>query len=396
MIDGEEPDKTGASRRHSDIKTRSGRLSQRLLAAAIAASLAGCLWPTVEAYSQRVEPREALQKAVEEYRESLRKMIALQEQNVEAAKARHEKLKSLRDSNIVTEREVESAGLELARARAELATTRRELETLGNAGSSTLAVAKGETRGREVAPDADLEPPEVNGATPRRSPALRADALQPLAVSLSRITPRDEFESTAEYRLRLAGAVPTRRLTFLADRAAISVSYDADSEVMYVSLDQTGSGTGSRSVVVEVVDRTLGSYVGRTAYGSKRRVTRRERRLYGIAVYLEKAGAERDAGLAWGCGVQVPRGKAKALKGSIGIALVGRVDSTKPGVVPLESDSTFHKATIDDLVDLTVEKYLVRFRVEELLVVNRGSGEVLRRFLLSNDEFIGVYDVTAP
>ncbi len=72
--------------------------------------------------------RKKLTEAVDEYKASLASLAELQRKNAETAEARAVKLRDLLGSQIVSVREVETAELELAKAKAELEKTRLELD----------------------------------------------------------------------------------------------------------------------------------------------------------------------------------------------------------------------------------------------------------------------------
>ena len=72
--------------------------------------------------------RELLNNTVDEYKLSLAKLRDLQQKNAHAAEAKAVKLRELLSSQIVSVREVESAELEFARAKADLDKTTLELD----------------------------------------------------------------------------------------------------------------------------------------------------------------------------------------------------------------------------------------------------------------------------
>lgn len=76
--------------------------------------------------------RDRLSVAVDEYKASLADLIALQSKNVAAAETKVAKLRELLSTQIVSRREVETAELELARARADADRTKIELEHADN------------------------------------------------------------------------------------------------------------------------------------------------------------------------------------------------------------------------------------------------------------------------
>lgn len=75
-----------------------------------------------------VAARQKLSAAVDEYKTSLANLATLQEKNVANAAERAAKLRGLLSSEIVSVREVETAETELARATADLAKTKLELD----------------------------------------------------------------------------------------------------------------------------------------------------------------------------------------------------------------------------------------------------------------------------
>lgn len=200
---------------------------------------------------------------------------------------------------------------------------------------------------------------------------------------------RGEFESTSEYLSSLSNVLPVDPVSFALPASVDPIRYDADTEslVIGVSLPQYVSGprqkvsssvpTGvpfGRGVTLDHKLAARRTVIGRTFFGRRVRVRVESESEFGVFI----AGG---FGETHDLTARVPMGRetARVLKPKLGVLLVGRIDARylPDGIV--FSVTSRHEATLDDRVDLSIEKFWLSVVVDDLWLYNIGTGEIVAR-----------------
>jgi hypothetical protein len=203
---------------------------------------------------------------------------------------------------------------------------------------------------------------------------------------------KGKFETTPEYwerlgkllaRLRVDGAKTARdELTFVVTP---SEDYDADTRVYTVKVETLYSYVSEsvfktspegislsdrrlRSVTLARTSKTLGSAVGRNAFGVKKRYVIRAYSTLKLSMPESKVGA-------WAGGLRLPGispAKARQMVGRVRVAIRGRL------AFPFtSSESTYDNATLNEPEESHYSDHSIYFEPQTLFVFDRLTGEAL-------------------
>jgi TonB family protein len=213
--------------------------------------------------------------------------------------------------------------------------------------------------------------------------------------SVLRIKPnllKGKFETTPEYlervnkllsQVHVDGAKTANdALTFVV---APSEDYDADSRVYTVKVDTDYDFSGTsytekvpeeislsdhsaRSVILWSTSRTLGSGVGRTAFGVRKRYTIRAYSTLKLILPTNKVSA-------WSDGLKIPEippAKARQLMGRVRVAIRGRL------AFPFVSEETsYDTPTLTEPEEAHYIKFNIYFEPDAIYAFDRVTGEAL-------------------
>lgn len=206
----------------------------------------------------------------------------------------------------------------------------------------------------------------------------------------SALTSKSEFESTSTFSTRRAGFLdhplygnvrPSNYLGFVVDNDATEFKYDADSQILTVTL--TG---GTEHFVLEEDEPTLDSvlirrivlssdrYLGGNAFGAKVTVTRTTSEEYGVAFNQNSWLFPEENSQTFKYLIAMGPLEARAMKASAKLLLVCRL-----------SDPWFrHGAhginpTINNPTETNVGENYLQVSPEQLWLFNQKTGEIIRK-----------------
>jgi hypothetical protein len=213
--------------------------------------------------------------------------------------------------------------------------------------------------------------------------------------------PKDEFESTIDYRDRLARLSSSPlfggiyRDSFLAfvfspsSGTALSSHYDADLSVLDITLKFSISNVFgfSPSLLWALTERKMGSYTGRTSFGRAVRVSKFQYdstelitdpdglRLIGG---IKPRGGSLLDGPVFKSGVFMPPSAARLQKPNVRALVIGKLTRD-----PVLSKTQRIEATVRSPVETSIIQTAVKLRVSEIWFYDFPTGNVLARFRFS-------------
>ena len=203
------------------------------------------------------------------------------------------------------------------------------------------------------------------------------------AIVRTLAAPRDQFESSAQYRARLLrGPIDAVHMVTLSAMGSshtcgAAITYDADSAAVVVrvathQIDDPRSLT--ESAVVACDGRSGRAYVGSNAFGVRGvvRVLRDDR--FAIAVDSTSVGAWRSD---WH--VPLDATAARASLSALRVRLSFRPRAAPDGAL-VTTDSTFDGATISDHLDLTVVTHVLWADSVSVALFDSRTGRVVGRY----------------
>jgi len=227
-------------------------------------------------------------------------------------------------------------------------------------------------------PERVTRTPSLRPSTALKSPADDVAVIyQELSSPLNRrASARGEFETTAQYKARLASWMTkysNRQYVLLIETEdEYSLQYNADTEEMTLTIGE--EYLVSDTVKIRSTRKLLGTYLGSNSFGVKRVVTKVSRDEYYARLFISSPfelfpagefGLKKPTVFRWPMTIA----EAKLSKSALRLALVGTIPS--PGV---EEESSVVSPTTDTPLQVFRRDRTIPFRLQELRVVNVQSG----------------------
>lgn len=213
---------------------------------------------------------------------------------------------------------------------------------------------------------------------------------------------KKEFETTAQFEARQKAALITdRRYAFDIETYGYTFSngpsenrcgceYDADTETMKARIDSHAelfadpSYSTSSAVPVRLSKRRTERHVGTNSFGAKAVFDSDFYDEFGIVLsrqslaWLRSLSAEKDPNPFASLSFSFPleRNRAKAMKPNLRVVLVGTIPDAR--VLKREF---YSGATINEPVELTINKFYVTFLLNEVRIVDSRTGQIVANFV---------------
>jgi len=229
----------------------------------------------------------------------------------------------------------------------------------------------------------DTEPDEQAIGTPLRMdapslpPAYAGDSLDAVIASLQ-ASPKNEFETTAQFQQRAAALRPNRTFSFWMERSVMR-RYDADRQVLKVELAIAnctyigfGPNCGISSLLLSPLGGSSSSYVGTNAFGVATKVTSIERRNLGLILTPQK-------GVSIDLETSLDIETAKRMKDSVDVLVTVGPNQNQTASMILTGKTSL-SATLSSPVE-THETYVyLNMPIVAIWLADRATGEVLAKF----------------